>query len=387
MTYGSEMPPTEYRAGNKFTRAHWYNRLRCRLNLMLRPSVNDGAVEKEDLDRSDRVDMRPELLERARALRVGLVRDSDEQPYYSKFEHFLKTNGIPYGYYDIHGSRWLEEAAAYQVIVWRPMSHPWELEEAREKIYVLQDVLKKSVYPSFHDIMLYENKLMQFFVLKQAGLPVIDSLVTYDYEEALRWVRTARYPIVSKIRAGSSSQGVTLVRSERMARHIVEKVFRAGRATYWPFSKQKNYVFFQEFIRNGGFDLRIIVVDNDNIFGYYRRVPQGDFRASGYGTLAWGELPEDAIRIAVQVREALGIPNVSVDMLQSDADGRYKIIELSQFIKIDAPSELFVNGQRGRYLYDAASGSVRFEPGMIWPQEIALKNFLETVCAARRGAP
>ena len=385
MTSGSEMPLLEQRTGNKITRTQWYNRIRCRLNLMLRPSVNDCVVDVEDLDGSDPVHMSAEFLEVSRTLSVGLVRDSDEQPYYSKFERFLKTNGIPYGYYDIHGSRWLEEAAPYQVIVWRPMSNPWELEEAREKIYVLETVLKKAVYPSFHDIMLYENKLMQFFVLKQAGLPVIDSLVTCDYEEALRWIRTAHYPIVSKIRAGSSSLGVTLVRSERSARRIIEKVFRAGRATYWPFSKQKNYVFFQKFIENSGFDLRIVVADNDNIFGYYRNAPRGDFRASGYGTLTWGALPEEAIRLAVRVRESLGIPNVSVDMLQSNADGQFKIIELSQFIKIDVPSELFVNGRRGRYRYDAASDSVRFEPGMIWLQEIVLKNFLEAVCAARRG--
>jgi hypothetical protein len=216
--------------------------------------------------------------------------------------------------------------------------------------------------------MLYENKLMQFFTLTLAGLPVIRSLATYDYAEALRWIQQARYPFVSKIRTGSGSQGVTLVRTQRIARRIVEQVFRNGRATYWPFARQKNYVLFQEFMENKGYDIRVIVADDENIFGYFRSVPRGDFRASGYGALRFDALPREAIE------------------LQSAHDGRFHIIEISQFIKIDFASELLVNGVRGRYRYDTASQSLTFEPGRVWPQEIILKNFFESVCAAERDA-
>jgi glutathione synthase/RimK-type ligase-like ATP-grasp enzyme len=382
----SDLLLLENRAGNRLTRSVLYNRLRFWINLRIHPSVNDFVSESQDLETSLAVTLNPAVLDRCRSVRVGLVRDSDMSPYYPKFERFLKTNGIPYGYYDIHGSGWLEAATEYQVIVWRPMSSPWELQEACEKIYVLEHFLKKDVYPSLHEIMLYENKLMQFFTLTLAGLPVIRSLATYDYAEALRWIQQARYPFVSKIRTGSGSQGVTLVRTQRMARRIVEQVFRNGRATYWPFARQKNYVLFQEFMENKGYDIRVIVADDENIFGYFRSVPRGDFRASGYGALTFAELPREAVELAVRARTALGLTNVSVDLLQSSRDGRFHIIEISQFIKIDSPSELLVKGVRGRYRYDTASQSLTFEPGRVWPQEIILKNFLESACAADRSA-
>ena len=60
--------------------------------------------------------------------------------------------------------------------------------------------------------------------------------------------------------------------------------------------RQKNLVCFQEFIPNDGYDIRVIVVGNQ-IFGFYRKVPQGDFRASGMNIEEMRELPVEAMKI------------------------------------------------------------------------------------------
>ena len=46
--------------------------------------------------------------------------------------------------------------------------------------------------------------------------------------------------------------------------------------------KEREYVYFQEFLPGNNFDIRIIVI-GDKAFGLKRMVRKGDFRASGSG--------------------------------------------------------------------------------------------------------
>jgi glutathione synthase/RimK-type ligase-like ATP-grasp enzyme len=66
---------------------------------------------------------------------------------------------------------------------------------------------------------------------------------------------------------------------------------------------------------NAGYDLRVIAVGN-KVFGYYRDVPQGEFRASGMGMVRKGILPEDAVHLAMQVIKKLDLVIAAVDMLR-----------------------------------------------------------------------
>jgi glutathione synthase/RimK-type ligase-like ATP-grasp enzyme len=333
--------------------------------------------EKDNLDIAQTILLDPNIRAGNNDIYVGLVKDTGELPYYTKFERFLKNNKIAYDYFYIHSSSWNKDAAKFNVIIWRPMSSPWSLEEAREKIYVLEKYLNKRVYPSYAEVMFYENKILQYYILKNEGFPVIETFISYDYDEVLYWIEKAEYPFVSKLKEGSASQGVSLIRNKRTARGHVEKIFRGGKSTYWPFLKQKNYVFFQKYVENEGFDLRVIIVDENHIFGYYREIPRGEFRASGMGLLVKKELPKEAVKIALDITKQLRFTNLSVDFLRSKADGRFYVIEGSNFIRIKTDEQLKVNGTSGKYRYIYETDSLIFEKGIFWLQELILKRFFE----------
>jgi glutathione synthase/RimK-type ligase-like ATP-grasp enzyme len=333
--------------------------------------------EKDNLDSAQTILLDPNIRAGNNNIYVGLVKDTGELPYYTKFERFLKNNKIAYDYFDIHSSSWNKDAAKFNVIIWRPMSSPWSLEEAREKIYVLEKYLNKLVYPSYAEIMFYENKILQYHNLKNEGFPVIETFISFDYDEVLDWIQKAQYPFVSKINMGSASQGVTLVRNKKQAKRFAESIFRVGKATYWPFLKQKNYVYFQKYLENDGFDLRVIIVDENHIFGYYREIPKGEFRASGMGLVVKKELPKEAVRIALDATKKLKFTNLSVDFLQSSMDDKFYIIEASNFIRIETDEQLKVNGIPGKYRYLKENDSLTFEEGKYWIQELFLKRFFE----------
>ncbi len=312
---------------------------------------------------------------------VGLVKDFTKEPiapayaYWPKYQRFLQANNIPFDYLDIHASDWMERAAEYDLIVWHVESDPASQHEAETKIFLIENHLKKWCYPSFHEIWFYEDKIRQDYLFRLAGIPSVPTMITHDYREAIKYAAKAELPLVSKISTGSGSLGVELVRNRSRAREIVRQVFFPGRKTYWTYLRQKDYIYFQKYIKDAGFDLRAIVIGN-KVFGYYRMRPERDFRASGAGLYDKRELPEEAIRIALRTRDALKADMIAVDMIRSEKDGNYLVIEASIFIQIDTAEQLVVNGVPGYYEHDGKGGFF-FKAGRFWIQELVLAQITE----------
>ncbi len=308
---------------------------------------------------------------------VGLVRDLDAYPYWTKYRRFLAANDIPYELYDIHRSSWLSEAQRYDLILWRPMSYPFELEECRRKFHLLEQRLGLLCYPSFAEVQLYEDKISQYELLRHHGLPVVETFISASEAETLAYLARCRYPLVWKITAGSGSLGVELVRNRRTAERWTRRVFgAAGRRTYWPYLNQKNYVYLQRFVPGARYDLRVIVV-GDTVFGYYRDVPPGEFRASGMDTMRWQSLPLPAMRLARRVARVLDAPCLAVDVLL-DSDEGPLIIEVSTFTQLRSPAQLRIDRVPGVYVFADTGDEHRFVPRRVWTAELALKHVLET---------
>lgn len=306
--------------------------------------------------------------------RIGLVKDLDRVPRWTKYRRFLETNGIPHEIYDLHAHDWIEKAAPLDAVINVVSNDLDRLEETRVKYHFLERTLGKRCYPSADQVLLYENKSLEAFIAEGCGLPFAKTYISHSREDALATIEAAPYPLVSKIDHSSGSLGVELVPDVRGASRIVRQAFsRAGRKVHVPWRRQKGYVYFQEFVPNDGFDIRVILV-GDRAFGYYRRVPKGDFRASGMNTVERRGLPEEAIRVALEVQRHVDSPQLVVDMVHG-LDGRFVIVEYSIICLMDRPEDLQVDGVAGVYVI--GGGEIRFEKGRYWIHELALKKFLE----------
>ena len=306
--------------------------------------------------------------------RIGVVPDIGLFPRWTKYLRFLERNGFDHAVFDIHAHDWIEKARAFDVFVGLVSNELGPLEEIRVKYHFLESYLGKRCYPSAGQALLYDDKCLEAYVAKALGLPMAASLISHDREDALAMLDGASYPRVSKVNHSSGSLGVELVRSPRRARRIVRQAFsRRGRSVYVPWARQKNYVYFQDFVPNDGYDIRVIAIGRQ-AFGYYRKVLGGDFRASGMGGVEKRALPEEAVRIAMTVRERLGLPQVVVDMVRG-LDGRFAIVEFSIVCQIETPEQLKVEDVPGAYVL-GDDGALRFEPMRVWVHELALKRFL-----------
>jgi len=307
---------------------------------------------------------------------VGLVRESNVPgAYWPKYERFLKNNNIKYDYYEVDKSDFIEEGKKFDIIIWRTPNEPAKQDEAASKIRILQNHLGKICLPSEEELWFYENKINQYYIGQVKGLPMIETFISNSEVEAMEYIRKCKYPVVSKVTTGSSSQGVKLIKNARQASKMCKKVFENGLSSCWTYVKQKNYVYFQQFIPNAKYDLRIIVIGN-SFFGYYRQVPKDDFRASGSGIEIFDEvLPEEAMLLAKEVKmKYIESRMLAVDLLKDQRDGKFYIIETTIFPGVYFPSETIINGKLGRYVYE--NGKFNFEPGRFWVQELALQEVM-----------
>jgi glutathione synthase/RimK-type ligase-like ATP-grasp enzyme len=309
---------------------------------------------------------------------VGLVQDRNDNPNWTKYQRFLQNNQFPFRVVDIHSRSWMEMLAGIDMIVWAPGSSPAELDEARRKIFYLNEFLGIKTYPTVRSINLYEDKILQSWVLARLGFDTPPTVTSFSREDALEGLKELGDEVVWKITTGSASYGVELL-SARQARAATRRAFSArGRSTYWPYLNQKDYVYAQPLQRDLRTDMRIMVI-GPLLFGFYRDAPPKDFRASGMRRERKQALPYDALEDAWRISRELDVGAVAVDSLVDQDFTQRRIIELSSFTGVLTQDQLQVDGRPGVYIRRSA-GSFEFHEGQYWVQELALAEALARAC-------
>jgi glutathione synthase/RimK-type ligase-like ATP-grasp enzyme len=222
------------------------------------------------------------------------------------------------------------------------------------------------VFPNFNTAWHFDDKVGQKYLLESIGAPLVPSYVYYSKQEALKWIDETDFPKVFKLRGGAGAENVKLVHSTSDARKLVKRSFgvgfkqyraldslkerwlkyRAGKTTFndvlkglvrfvYPpqFSKmyppEKGYVYFQDFIPDNHFDIRVVVVGN-KAFALKRMTRKGDFRASGSGNIIYSkaEIDERCVKIAFEVNEKLKAQSIAYDFV-FDKENNPLIVEIS----------------------------------------------------------
>lgn len=292
-----------------------------------------------------------------------------------RYERFCKTNRIPYEFYDIKKSNWMDEAKKYDIVVCHTPSTPSYQDMIESKIYVLENMMGILCFPSYNEVWQYENKNRASYLYKYFDLPSIPTYVTHSKIEAYDLINRINYPFITKTYIGASSSGVLKVKTKKQAKKLINNIFsKKGLTTQFPYQNQKDYFYIQEFIDDATYDLRVMMV-GDMAFGYYRFPKKGDYRASGAGIIVKKAIPEEVLRLAVDIKNKLNSRQLGVDLLYSEKRKKYYIIETSLFNQIDTPEQLAIDGVAG--YYDTSDlNNIKFREGKYWIQELAIRNII-----------
>jgi glutathione synthase/RimK-type ligase-like ATP-grasp enzyme len=278
---------------------------------------------------------------------------------------YCEVNKIPLKLVDFYDSNIIEDLRECKAVMWHfsHMGHK-DFLMAKQLIYALQQSGMK-VFPDFNTMWHFDDKVGQKYLLEQAQVPLVKTWVFYDLKNALQWVNDSQFPKVFKLRGGAGSVNVKLVRTEEQGKKLVKKAFGKGfkNSSLVPFSevlkkfkggkassielaksfarifiptnfskmngRERGYVYFQDFIPNNLYDIRIIVIDG-KAFGLKRFVRENDFRASGSGDFAYEReaFDERCIRISFDTSAKLQLQCAAYDFV-FDEKNTPLIVEVS----------------------------------------------------------
>ena len=279
---------------------------------------------------------------------------------------YCKEKKISYKIVNCYDSDIVQQLEDCDALMWHHNhANPKDKLFAKQLLYSLETA-GKVVYPDQRTTWHFDDKLGQKYLLEAMELPVVPAFAFYSKKEALKWVLTANFPLVHKLRSGAASGNVKLVRNKNEAVKIINKAFGKGfrqheayggikesirkylsgstslkeviksiAHIFYPIQlersmgREKGYVYFQEFIANCSFDLRVKVI-NDKCWAFKRMVRKNDFRASGSGVFEFSEktIPLNVVKIALDAAKKLSLQSVAFDILETQS-GEIKIIELS----------------------------------------------------------
>lgn len=173
--------------------------------------------------------------------------------------------------------------------------------------------------------------------------------------------------------------------------------FRSGKKTFLSFLKscgrlffvneftrmhapEKGYAYFQDFIPNDGYDVRVTVVGNRAI-AFRRLVRMNDFRASASGFPVWDNenTPIKILKEAFALQKTMGGQTVSIDYVLSKDDGLPFVVEISYGFGFPREAGMSMpNTPTGYWSHDLSYHiASRFSP-VEWMIEDCLKQISET---------
>jgi len=155
------------------------------------------------------------------------------------------------------------------------------------------------------------DKLHSLQIMNSNGLPIPNTTVVSDPDDALKAIQTAGgLPVILKLIRGTQGRGVFLAREMHTVTSVLRTVHRAS-----------EQMLVQEYIRESrASDIRVIVVGNRCVAAMQRTASHGDFRSNLHrgGTARPITLDENTRRLAAQAARAHGLAVAGVDLLFSD---------------------------------------------------------------------
>tara|TARA_R110002020_G_scaffold417440_1_gene626602 strand:- start:844 stop:1863 length:1020 start_codon:yes stop_codon:yes gene_type:complete len=264
----------------------------------------------------------------------------------------------------------------------------------------------KIVFPNFKTAWHFDDKIGQKYLLESINAPMVPSFVFYDRQSALKWIENSTFPKVFKLRGGSGSRNVRLAKTKKEAKLIVRKAFKEGFSQSDRLSqlqerirkvkegkeslfyilrgvgrvfipteyakmhgKEKGYVYFQDFLPNNTYDIRLIVI-GDKAFGLKRMVRKNDFRASGSGYIYYdrNDIDERCIEISFRVNRLIKSQSIAFDFI-FDKENNPLIVEISYGYSVEA--------------YNDCPGywdkELNFHKGSFIPQEWMVQDIIDKV--------
>lgn len=309
--------------------------------------------------------MRKKLIELKIVSKMRIAIHHALNSFSERWIEYCQEKNISYKIVNAYDSNIIEAVKDCDVFLWHHHHANYkDVLFAKQLLYSLQ-IAGIKVFPDFNTTWHFDDKVGQKYLLESIGAPMVPSHVFYSKQDALSWIEKSSFPKVFKLRGGAGASNVKLAHTKSEARKLVKKAFGKGfsqfdrcgyfkeRLKKWrqgqdslmgvfkglarlfvttDFAKmhsvEKGYIYFQDFMPNNSFDIRVVVVAGKYAMGERRMVRKGDFRASGSGVFDYSNIDPQIIKISFDIAKKLQLQSVAFDFIYN-ANKEPLIVELS----------------------------------------------------------
>jgi glutathione synthase/RimK-type ligase-like ATP-grasp enzyme len=285
------------------------------------------------------------------------------------WKSYCEKNQLDCVIVDCYESNIMEQLKKYDYLLWNINNYSYiDMEISRSILFSARQVGIK-IFPDYNDMWHYDDKIAETYLLQSVDSLAPQSWIFYSLDSIKQWLDAKNeLPIVAKLRCGSGSHNVKLLKSKSQILAYAKQMLGNGlsphpsligkaKANYdsskksWTlmksrikripefyrtlkqakqFPNEKGYVFLQEFIPNNGYDLKVVVI-GDKLGFIGRHVRKNDFRASGGGDLFFDKslITSDIIQSAFNVSDILGFQCMGYDYVVNSKTGKGLIVEMS----------------------------------------------------------
>ena len=261
-----------------------------------------------------------------------------------------------------------------------------------ERLYVIRNILNKRIYPSYEEVLIYENKRMLAYWLEANSIPHARTHIFYDKAETETFRKSCAFPLVAKTAIGAAGSGIQIIRSDAELKKYVARAFsQRGIARKWlpnlrkgklqarvrrritdipaflaylkrrrlqgTIDPQRWHVILQEYIEVTE-EWRTVRI-GDSYFAH-KKQRRGDI-FSGGGGIDWEGPGEAILDFMKRVTDKRGFLCQAIDIFV-DREKRLYINELQCFFGfIHTEHQMIIDGVPGRYRFK--DGKWSFETG------------------------
>lgn len=277
---------------------------------------------------------------------------------------YCNSKKVPYKVVNCYKTDIIKELEDCDALMWHHNhADPRDVLFAKQLLYSIE-AAGKVVYPDSNTTWHFDDKLGQKYLLEALELPLVNSYAFYSRKEAMKWLLDVNLPLVLKLRGGAGSRNVKLIRTRFQAKRAIRKAFGFGFRQYdaiWGIKenlrnfvknkttykevlkafahlvipiklekskgREKGYIYFQEYVPDCKFDIRVQIVD-DKCYAMYRYVRNNDFRASGSGKIDYdgSKVPVSLIKNSFEYAKKLKMQSVAFDFVP--VGNKFKIVEI-----------------------------------------------------------
>jgi len=282
------------------------------------------------------------------------------------YREILKANSIDYIDLDSNHPDFWKQIENIDFFIYRWAHTDYHHQHAETIIPVIENFYRKPCFPNWPTCWHYDDKIKQSLMLTSMGFPACRHYVFWGEEPAFDWIEnTASFPLVFKLKTGSGSLQVKLIKDKTEATRFLRRMFSKGIITtsqgilntYRTFNydnyktlkffaktqllnrfsmpltkswiKQKNYFYVQKYYKGNEYDTRVQITGARG-FAFVRYNRPNDFRASGSNNWSLDHVKIDMefVKIAFEVSKSFGFQSMAYDFIY-DENRKPVIVEIS----------------------------------------------------------